>query len=213
MTNDKEECSTTDDNNPPKTKSNKDDAESPHTTLSPKGMLLEYIHELAIEAVASGSAKISPRPLRTLQRLITTCVDVAAKELLHALIEKYVIEQDNVDEEKKQSALVSPPPDQVSSVAAADDIDGVVVNPLVLFDTDTMQSPASCALNPPIIGTVDDPVVLEFDDDDDQSIDDFEAMIKQSDSTKRAMDTAERQENQKKAKIEKRETFIALAQP
>jgi hypothetical protein len=46
-----------------------------------------------------------------------------------------------------------------------------------------------------------------------QHIDNFEAMIKQSASTKRAIDTAERQDNNKKAKLEKREAFIALAQP
>jgi hypothetical protein len=38
-------------------------------------------------------------------------------------------------------------------------------------------------------------------------------MIKQSGSTKRAMDTAERQDNNKKAKLEKREAFVALEQP
>ena len=46
-----------------------------------------------------------------------------------------------------------------------------------------------------------------------QHIDSFEARIKQSGSTKRAMDTAKRQNNNKKAKLEKREAFVALAQP
>jgi hypothetical protein len=46
-----------------------------------------------------------------------------------------------------------------------------------------------------------------------QHIDSFETMIKQSGSTKGVMDTAERQDNNKKAKLEKREAFVALAQP
>ena len=45
-----------------------------------------------------------------------------------------------------------------------------------------------------------------------QHIDAYEAMIKQSSGTKRATDTAERKENNKVAKMEKRETFIGLAQ-
>ena len=45
-----------------------------------------------------------------------------------------------------------------------------------------------------------------------QHIDNFEGMIKQSAASKRAIDTAERQDNNKKAKLEKREAFIALAQ-
>ena len=45
-----------------------------------------------------------------------------------------------------------------------------------------------------------------------QHIDNFEAMIKQSSASKRAMDTAERKDNNKRAKLEKRGTFIALAQ-
>ena len=43
-------------------------------------------------------------------------------------------------------------------------------------------------------------------------IDDFENIKKQSSASKRVMDTAERQDNNKRAKLEKRETFIALAQ-
>jgi hypothetical protein len=37
-------------------------------------------------------------------------------------------------------------------------------------------------------------------------------MIKQSSALKRAMDTAKRKDNNKRAKLEKRGTFIALAQ-
>jgi hypothetical protein len=45
-----------------------------------------------------------------------------------------------------------------------------------------------------------------------QHINNFEAMIKQSSALKRAMDTAERKDYNKRAKLEKRGTFIALAQ-
>jgi hypothetical protein len=40
-------------------------------------------------------------------------------------------------------------------------------------------------------------------------IDQYHASIKQSQTTKRALDTAERQDNKKKAKEEKREAYIA----
>ena len=44
-----------------------------------------------------------------------------------------------------------------------------------------------------------------------QHIDNFEALIRQSSTTKRATDTVERQDNNKRVKLEKRGTFIALA--
>jgi hypothetical protein len=42
-------------------------------------------------------------------------------------------------------------------------------------------------------------------------IDKYEAMIKQGDGTKRALETLERQDNKKKAKQEKRDAYIADA--
>jgi hypothetical protein len=48
--------------------------------------------------------------------------------------------------------------------------------------------------------------------DHQKYIDNFEAMIKQSSASKRAMDTAKSKDNNKRAKLGKRRTFIALAQ-
>jgi hypothetical protein len=108
---------------------------SPHKTVTPKGLLLGYIQELAIEAGESGNGKLNGRALRTLQRLITSCVDAAAKELLHAVMEKYAIEQDNVAEGKQAVSLS--PPDQVLSSECEAVSNGVVVEPVVDFDTPT----------------------------------------------------------------------------
>ena len=57
---------------------------------------------------------MSARAKSYLHRLINSCIDMAAKELMHAIIEKYASEQDIVvvDEEEgtKFAAVVSPAP-------------------------------------------------------------------------------------------------------
>jgi hypothetical protein len=86
--------------------------ESPNKTVSPKGLLLEYVQELVIAAGRSGEGKMSARAKSYLHRLINSCIDMAAKELMHAIIEKYASEPDIVvvDEEEgtKFAAVVSP---------------------------------------------------------------------------------------------------------
>jgi hypothetical protein len=134
----------------------------PCKTISPKGMLLDYIRQLIVEL--GGSKKPSTRDWRTLQRLITTCVDVVAKELLHALIEKYAyVEQDEVDQ-----AGLSALPDPVLSSATTDGVVGVVIEPVVDFGSPMSQSTGGPSTHPlAVVREETDPVILEFDNDND----------------------------------------------
>jgi hypothetical protein len=133
----------------------------PCKTISPKGMLLDYIRQLIKES--GGSQKTSDRDWRTLQQLITTCVDVVAKELLHALIEKYAfVEKDEV----KQAGLPAPPGPVLSS-ATTDGVVGVVIKPVVDFGSPMSQSPGSSTRPLAVVHEETDPVILEFDNDND----------------------------------------------
>jgi hypothetical protein len=133
----------------------------PLESISTKGMLLDYIRQLIKES--GGSQKTSDRDWRTLQRLITTCVDVVAKELLHALIEKYAfVEQDEVNQ-----AGLSAPPDPVLSSATTDGVVGVVIKPVVEFGSLRSQSPGSSTHPLVVVHEETDPVILEFDNDND----------------------------------------------
>jgi hypothetical protein len=128
--------------------------ESPNkTAVSPKGLLLEYVQELVIAARRSGEGKMSAMANNYLHRLINSCIDMAAKELMHAIIEKYASEQDIVvfDEEErtKFAAVVSPAPVLVTSVSEGGVASngGVLVDPVSVFD-DAME-----------------PVMLNFEED------------------------------------------------
>ena len=136
----------------------------PSKTISPKGMLFEYIRELIAEAGAA--PKTSDRMWRTLQRLITSCVDVAAKELVHALMDKYAVGQDVDIQETKQAGL-SAPPDAVFLSAAPLATDGVVVHEVSEFGSPMLQSPGTCANPLAVDNNENNPVILEFDDEDD----------------------------------------------
>jgi hypothetical protein len=144
---------------------------SPSKTISPKGMLFEYIRELIAEAGAA--PKSSDRTWRTLQRMITSCVDLASKELVHALLEKYAVGQDTDIQESKLAGLSAPPDAVFLSAAAPLATDGVVVHEVSEFGSPTLQSPGTWA-NP--LAAVDNnennPVILEFyDEDDDVELD------------------------------------------
>jgi hypothetical protein len=56
--------------------------------LSPKGLLMTYVLQLVEEASKSRSGKLSPASQRYLIRLFNAAVDVEAKDLLHAALEK-----------------------------------------------------------------------------------------------------------------------------
>jgi hypothetical protein len=58
---------------------------------SPKSLLYAFVQDLVMDAGKSGDGTISPRAGRKLQRLILACVDIAAKELLQAVLEKYAL--------------------------------------------------------------------------------------------------------------------------
>ena len=58
---------------------------------SPKTAIFTYIKELVGGAGKNGDGVISQRANRKLQRMMTACVDVAAKDLLHAALEKYAL--------------------------------------------------------------------------------------------------------------------------
>jgi hypothetical protein len=73
---------------------------------SPKELLFAYVQELVMSAGSSGDGKMSQRSTRRLRRLILCCVDLAAKDLLHASLEKYANEKDTFVSTNK--AFVSP---------------------------------------------------------------------------------------------------------
>jgi hypothetical protein len=126
--------------------------------VSPKGLLFEFIHELVSEAGKTGNQSISERSARKLERLMLACVDTAAKELVHAVVEKFasVQERSMGGDQLQSKALFSPT--RVSSTATMDET--VVV------------SPATTAIDVDLQAT---PVVALFGDagtdDDDESMD------------------------------------------
>jgi hypothetical protein len=76
---------------------------------SPKSVLYDFIAKLVCEAGASGDGKISARSSRQLERLVVACVQEAAKDILHAALEKYAAfdKQSAIDYEPVKS-LQSP---------------------------------------------------------------------------------------------------------
>jgi hypothetical protein len=57
--------------------------------VSPQSILLSFVNELVVDAAKSGDGRISKRSHRQLQRLMNTCIDVAAKDLLHVVVERF----------------------------------------------------------------------------------------------------------------------------
>jgi hypothetical protein len=163
---------------PPTQAKMKQDARSPNKTFSSKGLLLEYIHDIVIGAGERGDRKMPSRALSYLNQLVTSCVDVAAKDLLHAIIEKYAFEQDVV--EGKQLVLSPPNPVAVLSSTpkrvVVDPVGVVIINLAVDFDGEVRQSPASFAVRP-ATHNENDPVLLAFDHVDVDALDDDESLI------------------------------------
>jgi hypothetical protein len=58
--------------------------------VSPHSILLAFVKEQIEDGAKTGNGPLSHRTRRQLQRLMTTCIDVAAKELLHVVIDKFV---------------------------------------------------------------------------------------------------------------------------
>ena len=124
--------------------------------ISPKNLLLDYIKELIQDAVKNNKKTIVPRHWRALDRMITSCVNAAAKEILRSALEKLSLFENNdeIDEKnKKIRPLVVPEP-----TSSAPEHEGVnFVTPTAGF--------AAC--HPPVVLDDDDDVVecLQYDDD------------------------------------------------
>jgi hypothetical protein len=98
---------------------------------SPKELLFAYVQELVTAAGANGDGRLSQRSTRRLHRMILCCVDTAAKELLHASLEKYVNEKDNYVAGYK--SLVSPERiHSLSGTVVTPDSTTEVIPPVVL---------------------------------------------------------------------------------
>lgn len=117
--------------------------------ISPKNLLLDYIQELVVDAVANNKNKISLRDWRALDKMITTCFNVAAKDILHLALEKLsFIERDDGLEgmNKKTHALIMSPEATLSA--------NNLVTPTATF----------AAHRPPVLDDDDVVAVLDFDD-------------------------------------------------
>lgn len=90
--------------------------------LSPKGLLMTYVLQLVEEASKSRSGKLSPASQRYLIRLFNAAVDVEAKDLLHAALEKI-----GSGLFKDPSKATSSTPDKVAH--ALDERSSVLVTP------------------------------------------------------------------------------------
>jgi hypothetical protein len=120
---------------------------------SPKELLFAYVQELITEAVANGDGSLSERTTRRLQRMILCCVDIAAKELLQASLEKYASEKESFVAKSEQSLIMSP--EKVHSSASA---------------VATVVTPASVVIPSVITATVDNEIeVLNIDSGDEES--------------------------------------------
>jgi hypothetical protein len=103
--------------------------------MSPNVLLLEYVAELVVAtAGTTGHGKISMRSARKLHRMMLACVDVAAKELLHAALEKYASQKEVFADEEKQTASLVSPERQHSTNEAAIRTHGFAEAPVELED-------------------------------------------------------------------------------
>jgi hypothetical protein len=73
------------------------------------------VEELVSEAARTGDQRLSARATRKFQRLFVACVDTAAKELIHATLEKFASINESLGvEEKLQSKAFILSPERVS---------------------------------------------------------------------------------------------------
>jgi hypothetical protein len=90
--------------------------------ISPHSILLAFVKEQIEDAARTGNGTFSHRSSRQLQRLMTTCIDVAAKDLLHVVVEKFVSKhaQEEMKEEfmsprgKTATATIITPSDSIT---------------------------------------------------------------------------------------------------
>jgi hypothetical protein len=122
---------------------------------SPKELLYAYVQDVVMGAGGSCNGKMSLRSTRRLKPLITCCVDIAAKELLHSSLEKHAMEKECFGPANSKAILVSP--DKISSTATS------VINP---------PSEVVLATGVPMDSTVDEASAVEVQsgDEDDESI-------------------------------------------
>jgi hypothetical protein len=98
----------------------------------PKSLLYAFVQELVMDAAKFGDGKISSRCERKLQRLMSTCIDSEAKQLLHSAIEKYVLCVKEMQMEEDE--LIASPEKIQSSAQAA------IVSPVIpVANTTTTQ--------------------------------------------------------------------------
>jgi hypothetical protein len=126
--------------------------------VHPKIGLLTFVEELVTDAAKNGESNITKRVKRKLQRLIVACVDEAAKDLLHAALDKFALQHDPYSMMDGKAMLS---PDKVSSGSKI-----------------TVTPEASAPWTPPVVtittGKVafldNDTVVLDSDDDVDEAL-------------------------------------------
>jgi hypothetical protein len=111
---------------------------------STKQVLFGYVEELVMEAANSREDRMSQRSARKLHRLIAGAVDLAAKELLQSMLEKYASENMFMDDFDKQDTLLSP-----EKVASSTTTTTVTVTPMAsqthgLNDPETVEDGNSC---------------------------------------------------------------------
>jgi len=126
-------------------------------TISPNGLLYAFVTELVMTAGRNGDRKISPRAARQLRRLIQSCAEVTAKEILHAAMEKFAFQKEQsigvVEESEQERSLIASPEKYLSSTDAA------------------LLTPASSQVSEVLlVGFEDDNRAEDFLDHDDQSI-------------------------------------------
>jgi hypothetical protein len=120
--------------------------------VSPKDVIFTYIKELISEAASTGEAKITARANRKLQRMMMTCVDVAAKDLLHAALEKFAVQNEKYCN-KSEETMMSP--ERVMSST-------IVVTPPIIIDAPPLETVAVALGN--------EAIDVDSDDEDDLTI-------------------------------------------
>jgi hypothetical protein len=120
--------------------------------LSPKELLLAHVQELVMLAVNTGEERMSQRAERKLQRVIAVTVDLAARELLQGMLEKYANSKDIVGDGGKHDLQLSP--EKVSSSTTT------IVTP-------TTSQTSERTNNTPATLLEDDNLVIQLEDDEE----------------------------------------------
>jgi hypothetical protein len=124
--------------------------------IHPKVGLLTYIEGLVSKAAKNGESVITKRAKRQLQRLTATCVDVAAKDLLTAALEKFAARSDPYQYLIDEKSLVSP--------------EKVMSSTTVRVSPEALVSPGVSSLPAEVRATENETIIVDSDDDvDDDS--------------------------------------------